>query len=115
MPGYEPKLQYYLALMNIFLFSSLSEGTSMTLLEAMSLGKLCVVNDAGGKKEVLADGGNGIVTKNDDAAEFSQTILKLAEDKILFNQYASAGRERFSRLFDVSIMIKRFTDLYDKR
>jgi glycosyltransferase involved in cell wall biosynthesis len=114
MPGYKPQPQHYLALMDIFLLSSLSEGTSMTLLEAMSLGKPCVVTDAGGNKEVIANGENGIVTKNDDAAEFSQAILKLAEDKVLFNQYANAGSERFTRLFDVSVMVKYFTDLYQK-
>jgi glycosyltransferase involved in cell wall biosynthesis len=72
-----------------------------------------VVTDAGGNKEVIANAENGIVTKNDDAAEFSQAILKLAEDEVLFNQYAVAGSERFTRLFDVSVMVKRFADLYE--
>ena len=115
MTGYEPQPQQYLALMDIFLLSSLSEGTSMTLLEAMSLGKSCVVTDAGGNKEVIANGENGIVTRNDDADEFSQAILKLADDKALLNQYGATSQQRFSRLFDVTIMVKRFTDLYKKR
>jgi glycosyltransferase involved in cell wall biosynthesis len=115
MPGYDPRPQHYLALMDIFLLSSLSEGTSMTLLEAMSLSKPCVVTDAGGNKEVIADGKNGIVTTNDDADEFSQAIMKLADDKALLNQYGAAGHKRFSRLFDVSVMVKRFSNLYEKR
>jgi glycosyltransferase involved in cell wall biosynthesis len=53
--------------------------------------------------------------KNDDADEFSQAILKLAKDKALFNQYASASRQRFSRLFDITIVVKRFTDFYKQR
>jgi len=113
MTGYESQPIHYLALMHIFLLSSLSEGTSMTLLEAMSLGKPCVVTDAGGNKEVIANNKNGIVTKNDDATKFSQAILKLAEDEVLFKQYASAASERFTRLFDVSVMVKRFADLYE--
>jgi glycosyltransferase involved in cell wall biosynthesis len=115
MPGYDPRPQHFLALMDIFLLSSLSEGTSMTLLEAMSLSKPCVVTDAGGNKEVIADGKNGIVTTNDDADEFSQAIMKLADDKALLNQYGAAGHKRFSRLFDVSVMVKRFSNLYEKR
>ena len=72
-----------------------------------------MVTDAGGNKEVIANNKNGIVTKNDDAAEFSQAILKLTEDEVLFNQYASAASARFTQLFDVSVMIKRFADLYE--
>jgi len=115
MPGYEPQPQHYLALMDIFLLSSLSEGTSMTLLEAMSLKKTCVVTDAGGNKEVIADGENGIVTTNDDAIEFSQAILKLVNDKVLLNQYGEASQKRFKRLFDVSVMVKRFSALYQNK
>ena len=115
MIGYDSQPQHYLALMDIFLLSSLSEGTSMTLLEAMSLNKACVVTDAGGNKEVIAGGENGIVTTNDDAAEFSQAILKLVDDKALLNQYGEASQHRFNRLFDVSVMVKRFNDLYQNR
>lgn len=115
MPGYEPQPQQYLALMDIFLLSSLSEGTSMTLLEAMSLGKPCVVTDAGGNKEVIANAKNGIVTKNDNADEFSQAILKLVDDKALLDQYSATSQQRFGRLFDVTIMVKRFSDFYKNR
>lgn len=112
MPGYDPQPKHYLAVMDIFLLSSFSEGTSMTLLEAMSLGKPCVVTDAGGNNEVIANSENGIVTKNDDADEFSQAILKLLDDKMLFNQYGEASMQRFNQLFKASVMIKKFGDLY---
>jgi glycosyltransferase involved in cell wall biosynthesis len=115
MPGYDPQPQHYLALMDIFLLSSLSEGTSMTLLEAMSLKKPCVVTDAGGNKEVIANGENGIVTTNDDATEFSQAILTLVNDKVLLNQYGEASQKRFGRLFDISVMVKRFSKFYQNR
>ncbi|WP_235594739.1 glycosyltransferase [Paraglaciecola hydrolytica] len=112
LTGYESKPQALLAMMDIYLLSSLSEGTSMTLLEAMSLGKPCVVTDAGGNKEVIADRGNGIVTSNDATAEFSQAILKLVNDEALRNEYEIASLQRFSRLFKVTVMVKRFSELY---
>lgn len=115
LTGYQTNPQKYLALMEIFLLSSFSEGTSMTLLEAMSLGKPCVVTDAGGNKEVISDGENGIVTENDDAVEFSKAILKLINDKVLLNQYGQASQKRFSRLFGVSVMVKQLTNLYEIR
>ncbi|MBL4576423.1 MAG: glycosyltransferase [Opitutaceae bacterium] len=77
LPGYEPQPQHYLALMDIFLLSSLSEGTSMTLLEAMALGKPCVATDAGGNPEIVTDQLSGYVTKNDDFKDFAEKILLL--------------------------------------
>ena len=77
LPGYEPQPQHYLALMDIFLLSSLSEGTSMTLLEAMALGKPCVATDAGGNPEIVADQLSGYVSKNDDFKDFAKKILLL--------------------------------------
>lgn len=114
LTGYQTHPQKYLALMEIFLLSSFSEGTSMTLLEAMSLGKPCVVTDAGGNREVIANGENGIVTTNDNAVEFSQAILKLMSNKVLFNQYGAASQVRFRRFFDESVMVVRFSDIYQK-
>jgi glycosyltransferase involved in cell wall biosynthesis len=115
MPGYDPQPQHYLVLMDLVLLSSLSEGTSMTLLEAMSLKKPCVVTDAGGNREVIANGENGIVTINNDANGFSQAILKLMNDEMLINQYGEASQKRFGRLFDVSVMVNQFIHLYRNR
>jgi hypothetical protein len=36
-------------------------------------------------------------------------------DKALLNQYGAASQKRFSRLFDVSVMVKRFSDFYQNR
>ncbi len=51
--GFQSPATDYMAIMDIFLLPSLSEGTSMTLLEAMSLGIPCIVSDVGGNAEVV--------------------------------------------------------------
>jgi glycosyltransferase involved in cell wall biosynthesis len=114
LTGYKTNPHQYLALMEIFLLSSFSEGTSMTLLEAMSLSKPCVVTDAGGNKEVIADGENGIVTENDNATHFADAILALNEDNKLFDKYALASLKRFARYFSVVTMVNQFKSQYIK-
>ena len=47
----------------------------MTLLEALSLGKRCVVTDVGGNPEVVEHGFNGFVTPSGDADAFARAIL----------------------------------------
>lgn len=111
LPGYEPQPQHYLALMDIFLLSSLSEGTSMTLLEAMALGKPCVVTDAGGNSEVVTHGENGLVALNDNKNDFVDKIKTMLEESCYITQRPQIIK-RFQSLFSDEAMIKMFIPLY---
>ncbi len=82
LTGYQSDPSAYLSLFDIFLLSSLSEGTSMTLLESLSLGIPCIVTDAGGNPEIIQHGVCGLVTPNDDALSFSKAIEKLSSSDL---------------------------------
>ncbi|MBA6357436.1 glycosyltransferase [Colwellia sp. BRX8-3] len=99
LTGYKPKPGNYLALMDIYLLSSLSEGTSMTLLEAMSLSKPCVVTDAGGNPEIILHQQTGLVTANDDADAFSLAILKVLNDKFECITFSQSAYLRYNSIF----------------
>jgi len=111
--GYQTTPQNYLELMDIYLLSSLSEGTSMTLLEAMSLSKPCVVTDVGGNPEVIIDGENGFVTANDDAISFSSAIEKLLEDNDKSTYFANSTKQIYEKKYNVSVMNNAFKSLYN--
>ncbi|OZG73580.1 glycosyltransferase [Hahella sp. CCB-MM4] len=110
--GYDPKPQKYLALMDIYLLSSLSEGTSMTLLEAMSLGKPCVVTDAGGNPEIVEHKVTGLVTPNDNAEAFADAIVNLCRNIQDKQSMGCKARDRFDRLFSVESMVSAYQKLY---
>ncbi|MFQ3237193.1 MAG: glycosyltransferase involved in cell wall biosynthesis [Paraglaciecola sp.] len=112
MPGYDPQPQHYLALMDIFLLSSLSEGTSMTLLEAMSLSKPCVATNAGGNAEIVKNNVTGFVTKNDVATDYHLAICRLLDDKTLTQKLAKNGKEEFIDTFTVHHMTQQYSQLY---
>ena len=112
--GYIARPGEILNSMDVFLLSSLSEGTSMTLLEAMALGKPCIVTDAGGNSEVILDGDNGIVTPNDDLDRFAQAMLELAKNKELRLKMSKAARTRFLDLFVADKMIQKYHDIYHR-
>lgn len=111
LTGYQKDPTVFLNLFDVFLLSSLSEGTSMTLLEAMSLEKPCVVTDAGGNPEVIQHGYNGLVTENDNDTAFAEGIITLIETNHSVN-YGRNGRRLFDEHFTEKKMCSQFQQLY---
>lgn len=64
----------YLKISDIFVMASLSEGVSRSLMEALYLGKICIVSDIDGNRELIENGKNGYLFKNDD--EFKKIIIE---------------------------------------
>lgn len=110
--GYISYPKDYLALFDIFLLSSLSEGTSMTLLEAMSLAKPCIVTDAGGNKEIVKSGITGLVTDNDNMTQFSDAMELLGTQADLIALYGQNAKTRFHEKFDVEQMTVNYNRCY---
>ncbi len=114
LTGYQSEPFAYLNAMDIFLLTSFSEGTSMTLLEAMRASKPCIVTNVGGNPEVIKDGENGIVVPNDDAKALSQAISSLGIDKTKHKMMSTAAKKRFDELFDADAMCSQYLSLYAK-
>jgi glycosyltransferase involved in cell wall biosynthesis len=112
LTGYHAQPAPYLANMDIFLLSSLSEGTSMTLLEAMSLSKPCVVTDAGGNPEIIEDKFNGYVTPNNNATAFAAAIIELCQSPEKNQRMGDNAQIRFQQRFSVKTMSDRFKSIY---
>jgi glycosyltransferase involved in cell wall biosynthesis len=112
LTGYKTNPAAYLAMFDVFLLSSLSEGTSMTLLESMSLSKPCVVTDAGGNKEIIINNENGFVSENDDAQAFADSMSKFITNQTLREEMSERSLVRYQQLFSDNIMNKLFSNLY---
>jgi glycosyltransferase involved in cell wall biosynthesis len=110
--GFIDNPQRYITLFEVFLLSSFSEGTSMTLLEAMSLSKPCVVTDVGGNSEVIINKESGLVVLDNDVESFSKAIIRLLENKDEQKKFGRAGRTFFEKNFFVQKMISDYQKLY---
>jgi glycosyltransferase involved in cell wall biosynthesis len=84
----------------------------MTLLEAMSLGKPCVVTDAGGNPEIVVHNKTGLVTPNDDEQAYAQAMITLANDKQHQAAFGMASKARFEEIFSIEHMTKLYETLY---
>ncbi|MDT0593601.1 glycosyltransferase family 4 protein [Glaciecola petra] len=114
LPGYVVKPNDFLHAFDVFLLTSFSEGTSMTLLEAMRASKPCIVTDVGGNPEVIKDGVNGIVIKNDCEPELSEAIIALSSDTEKLGSMQTAAKKRFDALFTAKHMCEQYQAIYDQ-
>ncbi|MDP5130696.1 MAG: glycosyltransferase family 4 protein [Paraglaciecola sp.] len=110
--GFKSPAIDYMAIIELFLLPSLSEGTSMTLLEAMSLGIPCIVSDAGGNAEVIAHNLNGLVLTENTAAHLAKAIEYYLTNKQALIDAGTQARLRFEQLFSAKQMVSAFTEIY---
>ncbi len=110
--GFKVNPQRYFTIIDIFLLSSLSEGTSMTLLEAMAFKKPAVVTDVGGNPEIVVDGVTGLVTGNKKITEFEKSILYLLEHSENCLTFGIEGQIRYNKEFTSKQMSTCYSELY---
>jgi glycosyltransferase involved in cell wall biosynthesis len=100
-----------LRMSDAFLLSSLSEGISNAVLEAMACGLPVVTTDCGGMREAVTDGKEGFVVPVRDPMEISTALEKLASNPYLRRQMGEHGRRTVASMFDLKSQIDRFSDL----
>lgn len=97
---------------DVFLLSSVSEGISVTLLEAMGAALPIAATDVGGNAEVVAHGRSGLLSPRGDADALASNVLTLLRDPALRRQMGLAGRQRLLEQFTESRMHEQFARLY---
>src|SRR5690606_2485177 len=84
---------------DVFLLSSVSEGISVTLLEAMAARLPIVATQVGGNPEVVDHGRNGLLSPRGDDAALARNLLMLLRDADMRTRMGDAGRNRLLKLF----------------
>ena len=95
-----------------FVLSSLSEGISNAVLEAMACGLPVVTTDCGGMREVIADGVEGFVVPLREPQAMASRLASLATSSELRRQMGEAARSTVVNRFSLSSQVKHFCDLY---
>ncbi|MCZ8129704.1 MAG: glycosyltransferase family 4 protein [Steroidobacteraceae bacterium] len=88
-----------LAALDLLLIPSESEGLPIAAIEALAVGLPVVGFDVGGMREVIDDGGSGVLVKPGDARAFAAAVVELLRDparRAACRIAAAASAERFS-------------------
>jgi len=110
--GFREDAREIIQILDVVCLSSLSEGTPITILEAMACAKPAVVTSVGGCPEVVVDGKTGFVVPPRDPGKLAQALLKLVQDPALARAMGEAGCRRVRMEYSVEVNLRRLTDLY---
>lgn len=111
-PGFQRDTPHRLAEMDIFALSSLSEGTSISILEAMASGKPIVATAVGGNPVLVVDGINGFLVPSSDPPALARALLRLIADEELQVHMGKVNRLKAQREFGLGTMIIKYEKLY---
>lgn len=111
--GLVPDSRLLLAAADASLNLSDVEGMSNTLMESMALGVPVVATEAGGARELIADGAEGWVIARGDVAAAAERLVELAAAPELRQRVGAAARARIERDFSVERMVESYARLYE--
>lgn len=97
---------------DVFCLSSLSEGTSVTLLEAMASRLPAVTTAVGGNPEIVADGVTGLLAPRGDDEALGRALVEVLSDRERAAGMGAAGRARVLDRFTFDGMARAYADLY---
>ncbi|MBM3554399.1 MAG: glycosyltransferase family 4 protein [Alphaproteobacteria bacterium] len=73
--------------------STYGEGVPKALIEAAAVGRPIVATDAGGCREIVREGENGLLVRPREPAELAEALIRLLTDRALRNRLGERGRK----------------------
>lgn len=100
--------------LDLFLSTSLTEGTPNTVLEAMAMEVPVVHTAVGGVPEIIEDGVDGILCKVGDVEGISQAVLSVLNDEEQARQLREQGRQSACSKFSFTARMQTIESLYEQ-
>jgi glycosyltransferase involved in cell wall biosynthesis len=100
--------------MDIFILTSLYEGMSNAIMEAMASKLPCVATNAGGNSELIVHGKTGYIVSQNEPLAMANKVVFLLKNEKLANNMGDAGRDRIENEFNITKMVKKTEEVYFK-
>jgi glycosyltransferase involved in cell wall biosynthesis len=106
-------IENVMPIFDLYACSSLSEGTSMTILEAMACGVPIIASAVGGNRSLVVDG-HGVLFSLNDRQGFIDNVVTLLDDVERLERMGHQGRLRAEQVYHVSRMAEDYQRLYEQ-
>jgi sugar transferase (PEP-CTERM/EpsH1 system associated) len=112
-PGVRQDIPRLLALADVYVNSSVFEGMSNTILEAMAAARPVVATAVGGNPELVRDGVTGYLAPPGDPAPLATRLLEVLSDPSLAKALGAAGRALVESGHAMGRMVTAYEDCYE--
>ena len=109
--GFRRDVAEALAAFDLTVFPSLWEGTPLTVLEALAMGKSIVSTDADGLRDVLTDGYDAAMVPSRNALALADAIVRLGGDAAARERLAVNARVTGAQ-YDIDRFVRKMERLY---
>lgn len=112
--GFWRDVRTLLALLDIVVVPSLSEGLPLSLLEAMAMRKPLVCTTAGGLGEVLEDNVTAMIVQERNPEDIADKIISLVADTAKLDKIAKNAQELAYKKYDIGNSARKMSAIYDE-
>lgn len=98
-------------LMDVKVISSIYEGTTLTVFEAMAAGTPVVATSVDGVAEVIEDGKSGVLVEPEDPRAIAEAVVRLLQDPDSSRQIVAQAEDRVLE-YDVRTSVDRIEEIY---
>jgi glycosyltransferase involved in cell wall biosynthesis len=107
-----PEVRELMAAADVFLNTSLHEGMSGSVLEAMVAGLPVIASNVAGNCALVRDNENGLLFTPEDTRELIKAALRLARDMSLRSRLGDAGKKMAAAVYSPKQEIEKYQRLY---
>jgi len=111
--AYRKDVQKLYQIANVYIMPSYREGLSRAMMEAMCYGLPVIASKIRGNTDLLGDNEGGVLCNPYNTEDFSQSILKMKNDKELMLAFSNRNRE-FVKNYDLKVVLKQLDKIYEE-
>lgn len=111
--GFQPDAICWTGAADLFLLSSLWEGHSITLLEAMACGRPIIATNIKGNRESIKNGYDGLLVKPANSQELAEAIIRIALNPEFAKTLGEHAQDTFTKRFTLRRMIEDEWRVYE--
>lgn len=110
--GYQKDISSYLQLINVFVLTSISEGISNVLLEAMAASIPVIATNVGGNPEIVSNNQTGFLIPRNNLNQITEKIELMINNPELASNLGESGRKLVEEKFTIEKMVTEYQSLY---
>lgn len=101
-----------LAAIDLYVLPSLWEGLPIGVMEAMAMGKACLVSNIATNEELITEGVNGLTVSNQSAEAIAERIVYAAENRQEMEKLGKAALQTVKEKYLLQPMVNKLEKLY---